>query len=205
MNQSNINPLACQAIFHDNRVMSISTAGILLQVIPYLGRKKILKIFTPEQGLISLFTSNTQLVPFSLAEWVYRKSEREMHSLQDASLIDPLLHLKEEYATLIAAGGIARDLLRTQLPGKKAVELFDLTLFYLNKLSTAPEILAASFRLKLLLHEGLLNTTPHPSFTEMEWKEIEILAFSRKLSEILHLQQIPRDKIDLFFEERIGV
>lgn len=184
--------------------MSTTTVGLLLQSISYLGQKKILKVFTPELGLLSFFAQKTKLDPFCLAEWVYRKTEKEIYPLQDATLLDPLLDLRSNYNALISAGAIAQDLLRTQLPGKRAPELFDLALLYLRKLPSAPELLAASFKLKLLLHEGLLSEEPNPSFTPLEWGQIEILAFSRKLSAIQSLQTAPYSKIQLLFEDRIG-
>lgn len=182
--------------------MSISTIGLLLQQYPYLGKKKILKIFTPEHGLISLFAQKTALTPFALAEWVYRKSTKEIHSLQEETLIDPLLHLRENYSFLSAAGSIAQDLLRTQMPGKKATELFDLALFYMKKLPLSPELIAASFRLKLLLHEGMLSSDPEPSFTPEEWTQVYTLAFSRNLTAIQSVLAPPHAKIQLLFDER---
>jgi len=184
--------------------MSMTTPGLLLHSIPYLGQKKILKIFTPEQGLLSLFAQKTKISPFCHAEWVYRKTEKEIYSLQDTTLLDPLLHLRENYNTLMAAGAISQDLLRTQMPGKKAPEVFELALFYFKKLSTQPELLVSSFRLKLLFHEGLLTEKPHPSFTIPEWEQVKTLAFSRKLSEIQGLPAAPHAKIQLLFEERLS-
>ena len=182
--------------------MSTNTPGLLLQSIPYLGQKKILKIFTPEHGLVSLFATTTKLSPFCLAEWVYRKSNKEIHTLQDTTLLDPLLELRTNYNTLTAAGAIAQDLLRTQLPGKSAPDLYALTCLYLKKLPTNPHIFAASFRLKLLLHEGLLSTEPEPSFTPTEWEQLEILAFARQFSLIQEQTTAPVRKIELLFDER---
>ncbi len=183
--------------------MSIITPGLLLQAIPYLGQKKILKVFTPEQGLISLFANKTKLAPFCLAEWVYKKNQKEIHPLQDATLLDPFLHLREDYDILIAAGAIAQDLLKTQMPGKKAPELFDLALLYLRKLLGSPKMLVASFRLKILLHEGLLSNEPDPAFSSSEWEQVHTLAFSRKLSIIQSLAAAPQSKIKLLFDERL--
>lgn len=182
--------------------MSTTTIGLLLQVIPYLERKKILKIFTPEEGLVSLFVQKTSFTPFCLAEWVYRKTQKEIQTLQDATLIDPFLHLREDYKILSAAGVMAQDLLRTQLSNKRAPELFDLALFYLKNLSLTPELIAASFRLKLLLHEGLLSSDPDPAFTPSEWDQVHTLAFSRSLSAIQHVSSPPHSKIKALFEER---
>lgn len=176
--------------------------GLLLQSIPYLGRKKIFKIFTPTHGLLSFFTQNSLFSPFSLIECVYHPSQKEIYTLQDITLVDPLLHLRESYPILSAAGLIAQDLLRTQLPQKQAPELFDLTLLYLKKLPLAPELILASFRLKLLLHEGLLSNDPDPSFTPSEWDQVQTLAFSRKLSEIQSVIAPPHSKIKQLCNQR---
>ncbi|MBU6446433.1 MAG: DNA repair protein RecO, partial [Verrucomicrobia bacterium] len=180
--------------------MSSTSVGLLLQAIPYLGKKKILKIFTPEQGLLSLFSQNTALSPFCLAEWVFRKSAKEIQPLQDVTLIDPLLSLRESYNVIAAAGAMAQDLLRTQWPEKRAPELFDLTLFYFKHLPLNPDLLAASFRLKLLLHEGLLSDDPDPAFTPAEWTQVHTLAFSRELSKIQSVQAAPHSKIRSLLE-----
>src|SRR3990167_664814 len=102
--------------------MNEKTDGILLAAIPYLGRKKILKIFTPEDGLLSLMATSSctaLTTPFCIAEWVYRKGNKEIHTMKDGSLIDGLLTLKQNYETVCAAGNMAQDLLRFQLPAKK--------------------------------------------------------------------------------------
>ncbi len=190
--------------FDHNEHMSTTTPGLLLQSIPYLGQKKILKIFTPEKGLLSFFASKTNLDPFCLAEWVYRPTERDIHSLRDSTLLDPFLHLRESYPALLAAGSIAQDLLKTQMPNKKASELFELALLYFRKLPASPELLAASFRLKLLLHEGLLSSEPDPAFSPPEWDQVHTLAFSRKISTILTLTAAPHAKIRFMFEEKFG-
>lgn len=181
---------------------SIKTPGLLLQSIPYLGQKKILKVLTPEHGLIAFFAKTTQLTPFCLAEWVYLKSHKEIHPLQDSTLLDPLLELRQDYNTLAAAGAIAQDLLRTQLPGKKAP--FALACAYFKKLPLNPQILAASFRLKLLLHEGLLSPEPEPTFTSAEWEQVALLAFARQFSLIQELTAAPYEKIRALFEERVS-
>ena len=178
------------------------TAGLLIQSIPYLGQKKILKIFSREHGLLSLFAKSTQLSPFCIAEWVYQKSQKEIHSLKDSSLIDPLLHIRQNYNLITSAGGMAQDLLRTQLPNKGAPELFDLTTLYLKHLPENPSVLAASFRLKVLYHEGLLSPEPEPLFTSEEWEQVAILAFSRHLSTILSLDSAPFGKIARLFDEK---
>ncbi len=180
----------------------IKTTGLLLQSIPYLGQKKILKVLTPEQGLLSFFAKKSALTPFCLAEWVYFKSHKEVHSLRDTTLLDSLLELRQDYSTLTAAGAIVQDLLRTQLPNKKAP--FALVCAYLKKLPLNPPLLAASFRLKLLHHEGLLSLDhPEPTFTSTEWDQVQILTLARQFSLIQQQPPPPYEKIRALFEERM--
>lgn len=181
--------------------MEEKTEGLLLQSIPYLGHKKILKVLAPELGLISLISKSAKMqpAPFCIGEWVYRKTEKEIHSLTDFSLLDPLLELRTDYNTLSAAGLLAQDLLRSQFPDKKAP--FVLACAYLKKLPLNPPTLLASFRLKLLLHEGLLSPD-EPIFTPLEWEQTSILAFSRQFSQIAEVKVAPFEKIQALFTER---
>jgi DNA repair protein RecO len=210
--------------------------GVLLQSIPYLGRKCILKIFTPENGLISLMANPSKgtalTTPFCIAEWVYKKGNREIHTFTDGSLIDGLLPLKQNYATLVSAGAMAKDLLQSQLPAKGAKDLYELLCVYFKKLPTFshPEILAASFRLKLLLHEGLLSLEAGCSlcgapalylsqgesycpahaplsgqvFTPSEWTQLQQLAFARQFSALQEIDKAPLEKIERLFQERLS-
>lgn len=182
--------------------MEEKTPGLLLQSIPYLDQKKILKIFTPE-GLVSLFAKTSTLTPFCIAEWVYQKTEKELYPLKEAALLDPLSALRQSYPIITAAGSIAKDLLRSQLPGKKAPALYQLACLYLKKIPLAPEILVASFRLKLLLHEGLLSALPEPTFTAAEWEQVNLLAFARQFSSLYAIPTAPFTKIALLVEERL--
>lgn len=172
-----------------------TTQGLLLQAIPYLGKKQILKVLAPDLGLLSFIAAKNAPAPFCTGEWVYRKSEREIHSLHDFSLTDPLLHLRDSYLILSSAGQIAADLLRTQFPGKKGP--FDLAHACLKKLSLNPGAIAASFRLKLLIHEGLLSED------DLLDNALSILACARSFKEIAEMKNVPVSKIDDLFNERI--
>lgn len=181
--------------------MMETTLGILLQTIPYLGKKKILKVLTPEHGLLSFMTQKP-LSPFCIAEWVYRKTQKEIHTLTDFSLTDPLLELRQNYATISAAGSIAQDLLLTQMPGKPSP--YALASAYLKKLPLNPPILALSFRLKLLIHEGLFSSDPEPEFTPEEWELVTALAFARQFSQLQTVTAAPFDKVKVLFDKRLG-
>ena len=216
--------------------METKTPGILLQCIPYLGKKHILKVFTLEEGLVSLMAKSTHssalTSPFCIAEWVYEKRQSELCSLKDGSVVEALLSLRQRYDTLTAAGSIAKDLILSQLPFKRNSDLYHLAAAYLQKLPTFahPEILAASFRLKLLLHEGLLSLqeqccqcelparhlfqgesyclnhgpTPGTSFEEEEWQQLIVLGFARQFSLLQNLNLVPKEKIEILLKERLA-
>lgn len=186
--------------------MEITIPGLLLQSTNYLGKKKVLKIFTGAYGMLSLFAPSCALSPFCLAEWVFQKKseEKDLYKALDYTLIDPLARLKESYEYLSAAGAIAQDLLKTQLPHKKAQELFDLAYLYLKKIPSSPSLMAASFKLKLLLYEGLLSKEKEPSFAKNEWDSIQTLAFSRSFQEIEKTEKAPIAKIKDFFDAKVS-
>ncbi len=207
--------------------------GILLQAIPYLENRRILKVFTKEMGLISLIASSKKVpfaTPFCKAEWLFRKSAKDLHTLKEGSLLDPLLHLKESYETIQAASSMASDLLRSQLSHKAAAMLYELLLASFTHLANHPHAVAQSFRLKLLQFEGLLHLQTHcmrceafasslsagesvcrkhadapknQSFNPEEWQQLLTLGLARRFSELSPLLLTPsflRKTADLFCE-----
>ncbi len=138
--------------------------GVLLRSFPYLANHRILKIFTPAKGLLSLIARNVHATksawanPFCIAEWVIKSSTNtDLHSLHEASLLTPLLHLRESYSVMSSAGSIAQELLRSQLPGKPAPKLYELLIACLKYIALNPPGIKEAFRLKLLHHEGLIH------------------------------------------------
>jgi len=171
------------------------TTGLLLQAIPYLS-KKIIKVLTPE-GLLTFITKKKALTPFLYAEWIYTK-KKEIHPLHDDTLLDDLSLIKQDFARLTAAGRMAQDLLRTQLPGKPAIEALTLTLACFRKLPlfSDPSHLAAIFRLKLLISEGLLDPEDTP--------QLQPLLQARSFTELAALP-CNTTLIDQIFEERLNL
>lgn len=139
--------------------------GILLQSIPHLDNR-ILKVFTPDAGLLTLIakyvkTKNAAATtPFCRSEWVYRKSRGDIYSIKEATLLDPLDELRTEYRILKAAGSMANDLLRSQFSHRPARGLYELLIASLKHLPKNPIAVAQSFRLRLLQFEGLLHLRP---------------------------------------------
>lgn len=182
--------------------MEEKTSGLLLQSFPYLSSHRILKVLTPKAGLVTFMArfgaskKAALTTPFLLADWIYTKDKKEIHTLTDASLVDHFSDLKQTYERLEAAGKIAQDLLRTQLPGKPAEAPFELAVACLRKLAAFahPEVLAAAFRLKLLILEGLFNPAENPL--------LEQLASAKSFAELAALAPNAElfKKIDCLFE-----
>ncbi len=178
------------------------TTGLLLQSIPYLGQKRILKVLTADSGLLSFFTkgklSPVLATPFVFAEWVFQKTQKELYPLTDATLLDDLSHLKKDYPSLLAAGQLANDLLRTQVPGGDAQGPLTLALACLRKLPLfkEPAILLAAFRLKLLALEGLIDDLPPPLQELLAAKSFAHLASLSKDEQVCR-------EVDLLFEEKL--
>lgn len=210
--------------------------GVVLQAIPYLDKGRILKVFSRESGMVSLMAKKKtlpSLAPFCIAEFVYKTRQSDLGMLIDASLIDSLVDLRKSYEILTTAGSMAQDLLRSQLPGKASPGLYDLLCSYFKKLPEFhnPDVLSASFQLKLLLHDGLLALADecalcgkpasvlmqgesfcpeHAPFlmlthSENDWRTLHHLAFARQFSILQNtdLSKSLKEKIRSLFEERI--
>jgi DNA repair protein RecO (recombination protein O) len=207
------------------------TEGLLLQSIPYLGTQTILKIFTPEQGLLSLIVKKGIFQPFCIGEWVYIEKAQGLYPLKDASIFEYFVELRNDFKTLSSAGKIGRALLQSQLPGKGG-NLYALAVAYFKKLSqfSHPETLVSSFLLKLLMHDGLLSlkdtcsecgekasiltqgesfcrkhsSTESIFFSEEEFFLAHQLTFTKTFQTLqaLEISKTLQDKIEKLFENR---
>ena len=146
--------------------MDIKCSALLLRSVRHLGQSCILQVLTVERGLISLFANQrideSLKTPFFWGEWVFHDRGQNLHHVKEASALELFENLKQNYASLTTAGQMARLLLQTQLPEKKADGAVALSLSYFRQLEhfEDPAILLASFQLKLLAHEGLLYLSP---------------------------------------------
>lgn len=186
-----------------------NTPGILLQSTPFLDRKVILKIFTQSLGIVSTISrGRSTFAPFCIAEWVLRKGSKELYLLQDATLLHPLLELRQHPERLFGAGTIARSLLQSKLDEEPDAKLYQLAVWYLQKLLSAahPATFASSFQLKVLLHEGFLSLPQRVlTFSSEEWETVSLLAGAHLFS-MLNQLAISVDlqiKIQQLFTERI--
>jgi DNA repair protein RecO (recombination protein O) len=148
-----------------------TTEGIILKAIPFRDYDHILTLFTPDAGLIKvLYRFNrggrrglrSLCDPLTKVEVVYRENRGEIYTCREIHSIDALLSLRERLSSLQAACDLVQAIQASQWIGKPAPLIYHLFCFYLKKISVAeyPWGLAASFRLKLLKHDGIISFPP---------------------------------------------
>ena len=142
-----------------------TTEGLILRVIPFKDYDQILVLFT-EKGLIKVIEKGGRsksrgkkglCTPLTQVELIYSERRGEIFCCHEIHCLDSFTILRQELLFLEVASDFLQALLTSQLPGKEAPQLYALLLFYLKKipLTASPWILATSFRLKLLKHDGL--------------------------------------------------
>jgi DNA repair protein RecO (recombination protein O) len=147
------------------------TEGIVLRSQDYQERNRIVTLFTP-QGMLGLVVrgisrKNSRLLclstPFCYGEYVYHRGNSELLSFREGTVLNDYLSLRQSWKSLQTAGALASAILTSQMAGKPAPALFALYKSYQDQAShfENSEVLLASFYLKLLKHEGLLNISSH--------------------------------------------
>jgi DNA repair protein RecO (recombination protein O) len=143
--------------------------GVILHIIKYGEHDQILTVFTREEGLIKLILKgnrkNRKADLLMRAEFIYLHRQNSLMTCREWALLTPYLQLRKSFACLEGACAIAKAVLKSQCEQKASPQLYELLIYYLEKLPAVkqPEAFVASFLLKILRHEGLLGLTPHCS------------------------------------------
>lgn len=205
------------------------TEAVVLQSFPFKEYDRILTLFSP-LGILKLFVKGRkrdylQLTalssPLTHGEFHYTLGRRELHRMNDGTIINQNLRIRECFGAWTSAEKMVSALLLSQWPGKPATRLFQLftrVLSYLPE-SADPQSLSTAFLLKILRHEGVLelctplqptsrfagerySPTDAPqgalSFSEEEEETLAELALSRSLT---HLSE---QKLSSEFHQKIG-
>jgi len=141
-----------------------ATEGIILRVIPFRDHDQIVFLFTHDAGFIKLLCKGSRrqrqeaFVALTKIEVVYCEKRGEIFSCCEMFLIDSFPVIHREWIYLETACDLLYAILASQLLGKAAPQLYALLCVYLQKIpqTANPWVLAASFRLKLLKHDGLI-------------------------------------------------
>jgi len=141
--------------------------GIVLKSIPFKEADRIVSVFTPNRGIMSLYVGGLSksrpaklnlTTPLTRGEFVFRKGRSDLHRFIDGTIIDLNLKLRRSYTHLEIGGKMVSAISNSQMPGKSAPALYALLTSFLKNIPdfTDPTPLWAAFQLKLLRHEGLL-------------------------------------------------
>lgn len=201
----------------------LQTEAIVLHTLPFKDYDRIVTVFTPQEGLIKLFVKGSKkgmthlftfTTPYTVVELLYTPTSSGLYRLFEGSLIKQHLPLRDSFSSLQTAERLGTAILSSQWQGKASPTLYALLCSYLDGISTAENhhAISASFLLKVLRHDGLLQLSstcsichcllvdgmryrgerfcnqhaPHPShpFSDPEEKILSFLAFSRSFEKI---------------------
>jgi len=149
-----------------------SVEGIVLKSQPFKDSGRILRVFTAEKGMITLFIKDlskrhllmTNLTsPLCRAKFILQKRRSELYHLIDGTIVDLHMQLRRSYTCLQFAGKMLHAITSSQMPGKPTPLLYALLTKYLKQLAHFhdPMPLWSSFQLKILQHEGVLSLDAH--------------------------------------------
>lgn len=165
--------------------------GIILSTMNFRDYDQIVTVFSKDFGLLKFIAKKAnaakrglKCAPFLRGEFIFVQSQSELYSLRALSIISQHLDLRQNLTCLSAACACSKALMETQLLHKPAEALYTLFIAYLEQLPLCPDprLLESSFLLKLLRHEGVLDTFPSNCPTETEI--LNTLAFSRSFLQI---------------------
>jgi DNA repair protein RecO (recombination protein O) len=142
------------------------TEGVILKVISFRDYDQIVSLFTRDAGLLKVMHKNGKggqkkdyCFPLSVAEVIYGERNSEISHCHDLTIIEFYNDLRKNLKHLETGCDLIHVIGCSQLVGNHSPALYELLRYYLNKISSLsnPELLSISFRLKLLLHEGILS------------------------------------------------
>jgi len=146
--------------------MDRSVDGIVLRCTPLRDVSLVCAAYTKELGLVSFVTPKSKaaraaIQPYARLELVLRPAKNgELYRLIDYSPIDAYLPVRETLSRMRAAALCAGALLKSQMAGKPSAPLFTTLCRHIERIakSTEPGRISAQFLIKLLKHDGLLET-----------------------------------------------
>jgi DNA repair protein RecO (recombination protein O) len=140
----------------------LQTEGIVLKTIPIRDHEQMVTLFTPDAGLVKIIhreRGRALCRPLTRVELQYKEKRGEIFSSYGIQVIDVFSALSQELSYIESSCDCIHAILTSQCMGKGAPLLYQLFYYYLKRMADAadPWVLAASFRLKLLRHEGIAS------------------------------------------------
>lgn len=193
--------------------------GLVLRALDYKDRQKIITLYTPTRGLMSLIVKGinrkkshllTLTSPFTRAEYHIQIGRSQLYTFLDGTPLTTHHDLRKALPHLNAATALAKALLTSQMPEKPSPALYLLTLNYLKNLPLFPNpsALTASYHLKLLKHDGHLSPDhPESPFTVDEWRSLLPLLNARSIPTLREQTITPKllIKVETYFQKKMDL
>lgn len=144
----------------------IKDEAIVLRATEYKEQKRIISLLSKQMGLISVLVKrishkNLNLhslsSPLHRCEYILRSQGQDFYTLVDGHVLDTYVDIRQSFGHLKAALDILHITERSQMPNASCPLLYQVLLGYLTTLKTSknPQVVWASYALKLLKHEGV--------------------------------------------------
>lgn len=152
----------------------LKAEGIILHTLPFKDYDILVTVFTHEHGVMKFIYKGGQsrrrnkggvASPLTRAEFVFKKTTNELIPLYELSILESNFSLRSNLKVLETSCQWLKLIKQTQMPGKPCNSLYRFLLTYLKALPKSEQInsLIASFQLKLLRHEGLIEISTNCS------------------------------------------
>lgn len=152
--------------------------GIVLKSLVYKENDKIVTFFSAEKGVVTFYLKGGKTftalqtafsTPFTVAEIFYNQGKSDMLRFSEGSILNQNLDLRSSFEVLQTATRCLEVIIKSQMPEKAAKPLYDLFLLFLERLPKieALDTVFATFILKVMLHEGILQVHPKCSRCEL--------------------------------------
>lgn len=185
--------------------------GIILQTFNFGDFDQIVTVFTENEGVVKFFAKGGNALKNGLkstcltcAEFIYVIGKSELYPLKEIYPKQHYLNLRNNFNNLNTACECLKAILATQLLHKPAPHLYKLLIAYLDKIPsfTNHEALLASFYLKILYHEGVLDLDADNFFSNEEIVLIGELALTSSFNHLktLEVPEELHEKIKIFFK-----
>lgn len=192
-----------------------TTQGVILHRTVFRERDQICSLFTPDVGVLKLIVKGRAkrgkaaltYSPLMRVEVSYAERRGEIHACEEIHLLQSYMNLRQTLGQLEAACSLLKAVEVSQWPGKPAPLLHQLLLFYLDKIPVVrdPTALIASFQLKILRHEGLLDL-PLPGCSDIREQELaELLAWCTSFTPLAEIS-LPmgfKEQVDWLFQQTL--
>lgn len=157
--------------------------GIVVQSIPFQDHHQIISLYSAEWGLMRIIIkyayakkNSCSVEPLNLVEICLKKSKSDLFQSSNVSHLNTYLNLRSSYRVLVSSLDLLSSIIQSQVFHKPSPILFSLLLRYLDYMPNAksPESLKASFKLKILRHDGWLALVEECSSCQKTLQDIKV-------------------------------